>query len=42
MMRHLYIIVDMSESMKAQDIKPTRLLIKNAYLSRFTINITVV
>ena len=24
MMRHLYIILDMSESMKAQDIKPTR------------------
>ena len=25
MMRHLYVILDMSEAMKAQDFKPTRL-----------------
>jgi len=25
-MRHLYVVIDMSEAMESQDLKPTRLL----------------
>lgn len=35
MMRHLYIILDMSESMKSQDLKPTRLLCTEKLLEKF-------
>jgi len=35
MMRHLYIILDMSESMKSQDLKPTRLMCTEKLLEKF-------
>jgi len=35
MMRHLYVVLDMSESMKSQDLKPTRLLCCERLLEKF-------
>jgi len=36
MMRHLYIVLDMSENMKGQDLKPTRLRCCEKLLEKFT------